>query len=44
MKNKESILKCGPYFLDISNDVAARELQCIQDYKEQGYIRIPNPK
>jgi hypothetical protein len=35
--------QCGPYYtgLDggIGKGVPAREAQCIQDYKEQGYVR-----
>jgi hypothetical protein len=39
------IVKCGPYrTTGIAAEAAAvREIQCIVDYKEQGYIRIPKP-
>jgi hypothetical protein len=35
---------CGPYKNNDSNAMAAamQEKQCIQDYKEQGYIRAPS--
>ena len=36
-------VECGPYYtgLDggIGKGIPARESQCIQDYKEQGYVR-----
>jgi uncharacterized lipoprotein YajG len=36
-------VQCGPYYtgLDggIGKGIPARESQCIQDYKEQGYVR-----
>lgn len=35
--------QCGPFWGGLSgaaiNQVAQREAQCIQDYKEQGYVR-----
>jgi len=50
MKNKETgeIVKCGPYYVGLAKDfkmegIAHQESQCIQDYKEQGFIRIPSP-
>lgn len=38
-------VQCGPYYtgLDggIGKGIPAREAQCIADYKEQGFIRVP---
>ena len=36
---------CGPYKNNDLNATAAamQEHQCIQDYKEQGYVREPTP-
>lgn len=37
------VVQCGPYYtgLDggIGKGIPARESQCINDYKEQGYVR-----
>ena len=35
-------VQCGPYkMVSMDNtDVALRELQCIQDFKDQGYQRV----
>ena len=34
-------VKCGPYSeSSVANSM--REVQCIQDYKEQGYMRVPS--
>lgn len=38
------VVQCGPYYTGLSPDfklqgIAMRESQCIQDYKEQGYVR-----
>jgi uncharacterized lipoprotein YajG len=37
-------VECGPYYTGLASDfklqgIAMRETQCIQDYKEQGYVR-----
>lgn len=39
------VVECGPYFYSAAVSVAAavREAQCIEDYKEQGYHRVPAP-
>lgn len=37
------IVRCGPYHPGNAGANAIREVQCIKDYKEQGYIRIPEP-
>lgn len=36
--------QCGPYYTGLAPDfklqgIAMRESQCIQDYKEQGFVR-----
>jgi hypothetical protein len=33
------VVACGPYSAD--TNAPWRESQCIQDYKEQGYVRVP---
>ena len=33
--------KCGPYLWDDTVSLAMREAQCIQDFKEQGFVRVP---
>jgi uncharacterized lipoprotein YajG len=37
------VVQCGPYDnrAMISAAFAFREAQCIQDYKEQGFVRVP---
>lgn len=37
------VAKCGPYDARPLNSIASaeRERGCIQDYKEQGFVRIP---
>ncbi len=40
-------VQCGPYpTRGLAKPMAAamHETQCIQDYKEQGYVRVPSPK
>lgn len=39
------VVECGPYFYSAAVSVAAavREAQCIEDYKQQGYRRVPTP-
>lgn len=48
MKNPQTgaVVKCGtPHANTLAEPaVQAREAQCIQDYKEQGYVRVPGPK
>lgn len=48
MKNERTgdIVKCGrPHANTLAEPaVQAREAQCIQDYKEQGYVRVPSAK
>jgi len=36
---------CGPYKNNDLNATAAaiHEKQCIEDYKEQGFVRVPTP-
>ena len=41
------IVKCGSVYTGLAGDfelmgIAARESQCIQDYKDQGFIRVPS--
>ena len=39
------VVTCGtrhPYTV-VESAVEKREAQCIQDYKEQGFVRVPNP-
>jgi len=47
MKNERTgaVVKCGsPHANTLAEPaVQAREAQCIQDYKEQGYVRVPGP-
>lgn len=49
MKNTATgkIVKCGPYYVGLAKDfkmegIAMQERQCTQDYKEQGYLRVPD--
>ncbi len=46
MKNLQTglVVKCGPYDGRPLQSLASaqRESQCIQDYKEQGFVRVPN--
>jgi hypothetical protein len=40
-------VKCGSVYTGLAGDfelmgIAARESQCIQDYKDQGFIRVPS--
>jgi hypothetical protein len=37
------VVQCGPYDTSGMRHIAAaqHEAQCIQDYKEQGYVRVP---
>jgi hypothetical protein len=47
MKNPTTgeVVTCGgrhPYTV-VESAVQRREAQCIQDYKEQGFVRIPGP-
>jgi len=51
LKNKDTgqIATCGGHFVGLEKDfkmegIAMQESQCIQDYKEQGFIRIPKPQ
>lgn len=48
LKNERTgeIVKCGGRHAVtlIEGAVATRESQCIQDYKEQGYVRVPSAK
>ena len=39
-------VQCGPYNMrgTYALSAAMHETQCIQDYKEQGYVRVPSPK
>ncbi len=39
-------VQCGPYDKRGDNAIAAamHETQCIQDWKEQGYVRISTPR
>ena len=39
------VVQCGPYDgRPIQSSASAvREAQCINDYKEQGFVRIPKP-
>lgn len=43
MKKDATVVKCGsPHFSSLSDyAIQAREAQCIQDYKEQGFVRVP---
>ncbi len=45
MKNPNTgqVVQCGPYDNRALNSMASaqRESQCIQDYKEQGFVRSP---
>ena len=48
MKNPKSgqIAYCGPYWTGLASDyslsgVIDRELQCVRDFKEQGFVRAP---
>lgn len=35
---------CGPYPQGISSWASARrEAKCVDDFKEQGYLRVPSP-
>lgn len=48
LKNEKTgeVVKCGSVH-ELSYTEAAfqrRDAQCIQDYKEQGFVRIPDPK
>lgn len=50
LKNKSTseIVTCGGRFVGMDKGfkmegLALQESQCINDYKEQGFIRIPNP-
>lgn len=47
MKNERTgaVVKCGsPHANTLAEPaVQAREAQCIQDYKEQGFVRVPKP-
>jgi hypothetical protein len=47
MKNLSTgkIAQCGPYKNNDLNATAAamHEKQCIEDYKEQGFVRVPSP-
>jgi hypothetical protein len=47
MKNPTTgqVVTCGtrhPYTV-VESAVEQREAQCIQDYKEQGFVRVPGP-
>jgi hypothetical protein len=47
MKNPKTgdVITCGglhPYTV-VESAVQRREAQCIQDYKDQGFVRIPGP-
>jgi hypothetical protein len=48
MKNAATgkVVVCGPYKNNDFNATAAatHEQQCIQDYKEQGFLRVPAPE
>ena len=43
------VVQCGPYEYVILRGsgepeaAAARQSQCIEDYKEQGFVRVPGP-
>jgi hypothetical protein len=39
--NTGEMTKCGPYFGNAYAN-AAREAQCVRDYKEQGFVRAAN--
>lgn len=48
LKNKKTgeIVTCGQHYVGLAKDfkmegIAMEEGQCINDYKEQGYIRVP---
>lgn len=50
LKNKETgqTVTCGGKFVGLDKDfkiegIAAQESQCINDYKEQGFVRVPGP-
>ena len=52
LKNSSTgeVVQCGPYGNDpsiygtnVPQAVAMREAQCIRDYKEQGFVRVPTP-
>jgi hypothetical protein len=40
------VVVCGPYRNNGVNaePAATHERQCIQDYKEQGFVRVPAPE
>lgn len=40
-----NVVKCGSLHGTswFESNVQANDFQCIQDYKEQGYIRVPKP-
>jgi hypothetical protein len=47
LKNPKTgdIVKCGDFHAQtlVENTHEARDAKCIDDYKEQGYLRIPKP-
>ncbi len=47
LKNPQTgaVVKCGSLHGTswFENNVEDRETQCINDYKEQGYLRVPKP-
>jgi len=51
LKNKETgeVVHCGGHFVGLDKDfkiegIAQEESQCIKDYKEQGFVRVPGPR
>lgn len=46
LRHSESgdVIQCGPYEKEGSGAHALQEAQCINDYKEQGYVRVPGPQ
>ena len=47
LKNEKTgeVVKCGgPHAITLREDaIQRREAQCIQDYKERGFVRVPGP-
>lgn len=47
MKNAKTgeVVKCGSYHPVslVENSKKDRDLRCVDDYKEQGYVRVPKP-
>ena len=51
MKNPQTgqMAECGPYWIGTAtsiklDSISRMETQCINDYKEQGYVRNPGPR